>query len=259
MGKWKVRKNHANVYVTGLPSDITQVELHNHFKRAGIIINDQRTGKPQIKIYKDEKGNPKGDARVTYLKEESVGLSIQFLNDSLLRKNVKIKVQKAEFQMKGKKFIKKRKVEVNKIIKKSEDPNQKLSWASASINDHKKGGLRIVILKHMFHPSQAKSDANFYHDLKLEVGLECERSCGKIEKITVFNGNPEGVIAIKYIKPSSAEKCISIMDGRYFGGKKIKCNYFDGITNYKLGETEEEMHKRHENFAKWIESGGDKK
>jgi len=217
------REDNANVYITGLPPDITRLEMYSHFKKAGIIVDNHETGEPQIKIYNDEKGVIKGDACITYLKEESVGLAIQFLNDSFIRPNVKIKVQKAE-KMEGGKFIRKRQKGSANAGARGVEQNQKLS------DDHKK---EFVTLKHMFHPSEAQGDPNFYEDLKLEVEMECERKCGKIEKITVFDGNPEGVIAIKFVNSASAEKCIDIMHGRFFGGRQIVCQFFDGHTNYE--------------------------
>ena len=49
----------------------------------------------------------------------------------------------------------------------------------------------------MFDPKEAEGDCDFYQDLKVEVGIEIEKKCGKIEKITVFEvirGTQSGVI-----------------------------------------------------------------
>ena len=53
------------------------------------------SGGPRIKLYKDDKNNLKGDALITYLKEESVTLACQLLDDTDLRpgKESKIRVQ----------------------------------------------------------------------------------------------------------------------------------------------------------------------
>jgi len=197
----------TSVYITGLPPDITSLDLFNHFKKAGIIVDGPEPGAPQIKIFTDDNGVPKGDATVTYLKEESVGLAIQFLNDSFVRPNIKIKVQKADSKNESSKFLRK-KAKLNPIER-----------------NH-------VTLKHMFHPNEAEGDPNFYKDLKVEIVQECEKKCGKINKINVFDGNEDGVVAIKFNEASAAEKCISIMNGRFFGGRQIVCRYFDGHPNY---------------------------
>jgi len=42
-------------------------------------------GGPKIKLYKDDNDRLKGDALVTYLKEESVALACQLLDETQLR------------------------------------------------------------------------------------------------------------------------------------------------------------------------------
>jgi len=105
----------------------------------------------------------------------------------------------------------------------------------------------------MFNPKDAEGTEDFYEDLKGEVGAETESKCGKIEKITVFEKNLDGVIAIRFDSALSAEKCIQLMNGRWFGGKQIECDYFDGVTDYRVRETEEEMEARLKAFSEWIE------
>ena len=41
---------------------------------------DLSTGHEKIKIYKDENGFPKGDAAVSYMREESIDLALEVLN-----------------------------------------------------------------------------------------------------------------------------------------------------------------------------------
>lgn len=55
---------------------------------------------------------------------------------------------------------------------------------------------------------------------------------GEIDKITVFSEHPNGVVIIKFGTSFAAQDCISKMEGRYFGGSKIKAMFWDGITNY---------------------------
>lgn len=53
----------------------------------------------QVRLYTDESGKFKGEARVCYLKEESVELAIELLDNSTVEKNL-IKVERAVFQKK---------------------------------------------------------------------------------------------------------------------------------------------------------------
>ena len=58
------------------------------------------SGQPKIKIYQDAEGRPKGDALVTYFKEESVPLAINLLDDAEFRlgePSSRIRVQGAVF------------------------------------------------------------------------------------------------------------------------------------------------------------------
>jgi HIV Tat-specific factor 1 len=65
--------------------------------RCGVIRLDPATGKDQIKIYRNEEGVPKGDARIGYAMLESVDMAIEMLNESEIRPGEKITVQLAEF------------------------------------------------------------------------------------------------------------------------------------------------------------------
>lgn len=70
-----------------------------------MIAEELDTGKPRIKLYKNEDGTLKGDALVIYHRPESVQLAVQMLDDTDLRFGVQgpsgtIKVQEADFSYK---------------------------------------------------------------------------------------------------------------------------------------------------------------
>lgn len=60
--------------------------------RCGVIRLDPNSGKEMIKIYTDETGQPKGDARIGYAMVESVDMAIDMLNDTEFRPGYKISV-----------------------------------------------------------------------------------------------------------------------------------------------------------------------
>lgn len=241
-------EHHSNIYVTGLPNNISVDEVHEHFKKVGIIKEDE-DGQPKIKLYKDDKGQLKGDALITYLKEESVTLAQQILDGSYIRPTHAIKVEKAVFQQRKDKVIAP-KVKKPKTEQPKTKQSNKLSWDE----DEDSKGLRIVVLKHMFHPDEAKNDPNYYTDLKKEVTAEIQEKAGQIEKVTIFEGNVEGVLAIKFKYAAAAVRCIDLMKGRYFGGRQIQSEFFDGKTDYRVRETNEDMEKRLKEFGDWLES-----
>ncbi len=47
--------------------------------QVGILDLDPMTLKPRVKIYRDENGQPKGDASICYAKNTSVGLALQVI------------------------------------------------------------------------------------------------------------------------------------------------------------------------------------
>jgi HIV Tat-specific factor 1 len=63
---------------------------------------------------------------------------------------------------------------------------------------------------------------------------ECEAKLGKVRSIKVFRENPNGIVMIKFEKPSAAEGCIRLMNGRFFDEKELQCFYYDGKTNYDV-------------------------
>lgn len=84
---------------------------------------------------------------------------------------------------------------------------------------------------------------------------------GEMEKVTLFEKNPLGVLIIKYKEPFAAEQCVRHTEGRWYGGRQLRCKYWDG-TDYSVpdeAEEEEEEVKdkkdqeRIHSFGDWLE------
>ena len=86
------------VYATGLPLDIDQDECKDFFAKCGVIQLDRNTGQIKIKLYTDENGKPKGDARICYANLESVELALDMLDGSHIRPGYPVKVEQATFE-----------------------------------------------------------------------------------------------------------------------------------------------------------------
>ena len=82
----------------------------------------------------------------------------------------------------------------------------------------------------MFHPDDF-SEESFSDELEGDVASECGK-CGNIEKITVFSKNPKGVVIVKFSTSYASQQCVKLMDGRFFGGKKLRCFFWDGATDF---------------------------
>ena len=138
---------------------------------------------------------------------------------------------------------------------------QALTWnEDDDIGVSKSSALRIIVLQGLFHPQDFKENSNFSDELEEDIAMECSK-CGNIEKITVFSSNPRGVVIVKFSTSFAAQECIKLMNGRYFGGKKILCFFWDGVTNYSVvvksdqQEDEEDKQEEHrlDEFGDWLE------
>lgn len=131
---------------------------------------------------------------------------------------------------------------------------KQFSW-DQNIEDEGEG-LKIVILKHMIDISQADND-NYLESIKKEITEEIE-SIGEVQRIRFYESHPDGVVEIKFKKEKDAAECLSIMNGRYYEGRQILSDYWDGETDFKKDAASLELQQeRLEKFGKDIQ--GEKK
>lgn len=250
--QWYSSRINSNIYVNYLPVDITEKELIEFFSRCGFIRKDPRTEEHKIKLYKDKQtGRYKGDALISYLREESVQLAVDLLNDSEIRPGHKIKVEKAKFEQKGDYQPREGyKMDDLQRFKFKTEIDRKLGWNEE--DDEK--GLKIIILKNMFELTDFLKDPTLRQDLELDIIEECEENFGEIEKFFIFEEHPDGIVKIKFHTPAAADKCLQALNGRIYNGRNIEAFYWDGKTDYsKSQEDQLTAVKRIEEFGDWLE------
>lgn len=93
--QWDHSAANPNIFVSGLPEDITTEEIVQHFtKYAGVIKKDPETGEYKVKMYEDKAtGKFKGEARIGFLVPESVNQAIYLLDDFEIRPGCKLQVK----------------------------------------------------------------------------------------------------------------------------------------------------------------------
>jgi len=69
-----------NVYVTGLPTDITEEEFTELMTKVGLVALDPILRKPKLKLYKNSDDSYKGDGRCCYIKVLTNTSPTLFLN-----------------------------------------------------------------------------------------------------------------------------------------------------------------------------------
>ena len=147
--KWFAAKMNTFVYATGLPLDIDLDECKDFFAKCGVIQLDRNTGQLKIKLYSDDNGKPKGDARICYANLESVELALDMLDGSEIRPGYPVKVEQATFEQKGEVYKPRETQKADSIIQakvKQELAKQK-AWGDEELDNI---GLKIVVLEGFF-------------------------------------------------------------------------------------------------------------
>ncbi|XP_045439700.1 HIV Tat-specific factor 1 homolog [Pipistrellus kuhlii] len=233
----------TNVYVSGLPSDITLDEFIQLMSKFGIIMRDPQTEEFKVKLYKDNRGNLKGDGICCYLKRESVDLALKLLDEDEIRGH-RLHVEVARFQLKGEYDASKKKKKCKDYKKKLSLQQKQLDWRP----ERREGPSRmcherVVIIKNMFHPVDFEDDPLVLNEIREDLRVECSKF-GQIRKLLLFDRHPGGVASVSFRNPEEADYCIQTLNGRWFGGRQITAQVWDGTTDYQVEETTREREER---------------
>ncbi|GAM22556.1 hypothetical protein SAMD00019534_057310 [Acytostelium subglobosum LB1] len=221
------------------------------FRKAGFI-QEIEEGVPRIHFLADEAtGERIGKAVICFARKESLPLAIQLFDGVEMVKGYPITLSQAQ----GEEIV--TKTDPALAVKKSrrstrEDKKKEADygWGEAE--------TRVVVIKNLFDPVESWTNPNFFEELKEDIEAGCER-CGEIQSITIFERNPEGVATIKFKDFESAERCVALMEGRYFAQRQLHADYYDGYSDYHVEETEEEREMRLKVWEKYLEDEDNKK
>ncbi|EUD70283.1 hypothetical protein YYG_04599 [Plasmodium vinckei petteri] len=224
----------SSVYISGLPKDVTQEEINNVFKKAGIIKIDSETTKPKIKIYYDENNNVKGDALVTYVYTQSVDIAIKYFDKFHFRQNCVINVEKAQFNKKIEHhkiskeeiLIKKKKIQAAKY-----EQYRLQNWGEVYTGSKKK----IVIFRNAFSYEDAlKYDEGdpFYDFIKNLIETEVKKYA-PVHKVYPIPKHPHGIVCVKFKGIEEAEMIIEYFKDVELNDKKLEVYFYDGKQDLK--------------------------
>lgn len=239
----------TKVYVSNLPLDITIDEFAELMGKCGMVMRDPQTQKFKLKLYAEKDGQIKGDGLCDYIKVESVNLALKILDEYIYRGH-KIRVQRAQFQMRGEynpalkpKRKKKDKEKLQKMKEKLFD------WRPDKMRGERSKNEKTVILKNLFTPELFEKQVELILEYQNNLREECGK-CGMVRKVVIYDRHPEGVAQVNMASPEEADLVIQMMQGRFFGQRKLTAETWDGKTKYKIDESATEAQER---LSKWDE------
>ena len=263
--KKKKKPKNKSVFISNIPKDYKLEELTEIVEKyGGILMKDPDTREKKIKFYEDPQKEAK-EALATYFKPESVNQAIMMLDGYEVRPKFAIKVEEAKFEdkkiegeEKPKKKVEKKKgarkydqrKSVSSLFFPTEDIKnffhyRELDWDEEDNRVH-------VIIKNLFSLQDAeKGGWNFFDDLKREL-REMLEEIGQVETLKIFEYNPEGVAAVKFKQPLSAQRAVRILEGSTFSRRKLSADFYDLFTNYDVQPTEEQKQKKQKMFDEWV-------
>lgn len=182
-----------------------------------------------------------------------------------------ISVERAKFTLKGeydptKKPRKRKKKDIEKMKKKQEKYvvvrrciNSLLTaillrlfeWRPEKLRGERGKNESVVVLKRLFKPEEFDTNPGLVLEYAKDLREECSKfgpvkvavfDVGQLEKnekrisncILLLKRHEEGVATLKFRDPAHADECIRNLHGRWFAGKKITAETWDGVTNYRL-------------------------
>ncbi|EDX11375.1 GD12119 [Drosophila simulans] len=170
--------------------------------------------------------------RQRILQVESVNLALKILDEYNLRGH-KIRVQRAQFQMRGEynpalkpKRKKKDKEKLQKMKEKLFD------WRPDKMRGERSKNEKTVIIKNLFTPELFEKEVELILEYQNNLREECSK-CGMVRKVVIYDRHPEGVAQINMASPEEADLVIQMMQGRFFGQRQLSAESWDGKTKYK--------------------------
>ncbi|MED6266015.1 HIV Tat-specific factor 1, partial [Characodon lateralis] len=94
------------------------------------------------------------------------------------------------------------------------------------------------------------------NEYREDLRTECEKF-GEVKKVILFDRHPDGVASVAFKEPEQADACILSFNGRWFGGRQLSAQLWDGTTDHQVEETSREREERLKGWSAFLD-GTDK-
>ncbi|OAK98917.1 hypothetical protein IQ06DRAFT_25117 [Phaeosphaeriaceae sp. SRC1lsM3a] len=251
--KSKVQENRA-IYITNLPRDTNEVEIHEVFKKYGMI-DQGADGNRRIKMYTDEKGDFNGEALVVYFKPASITLAIQMMDDYYFRieeqNNGTIGVKEADFSYKRNKDSDQIVSKMSRKDKKASERNRadllrKLNeWSDnedevqEAFAPKKNKWAKVCIVKYAFTLEELDEDPAALLEIKEDMRDEAEKF-GKDPKVTLYDKEADGIVTVAFKEFEEAENFRDACNGRNYAKRKLAITIAEDRVKFKKSARTEE-------------------
>ncbi|GMN59785.1 hypothetical protein TIFTF001_028878 [Ficus carica] len=91
-------------------------------------------------------------------------------------------------------------------------------------------GLAVIVIVICDYITMAQVSFSFVFSVHKNIYSLLHFQCSDM----VCENHPQGVVLVKYKDRKDAQKCIDLMNGRWFGGKQIHASEDDGVINHTL-------------------------
>jgi len=248
----------TKVYVSNLPTSITEESFVELMSKCGMVEYDVRTKKPKLKIYRDSDNLPKGDGLCTYIKPESVQLALTILDGSEVDGKT-ISVQRAKFEMKGEydPTLKPKKLTKKQLEKAKKQKEKLFAWVPEKMKGERAKHEKIIVIKNMFDVDELDADPGLILDYSSRIRAQSEKF-GTVTKVSLFDKHPDGVCQVFFKEPSEADMAVQMLHGRLFGKKILSVETWDGKSKFKMEESKVEESERLKQWENFLQEENDK-
>ena len=179
----------TKVYVSNLPSSISEEDFVEFMSKCGMVEFDVRTKKPKVKLYKDGENQLKGDGLCSYIKPESVDLALTILDGSELE-GKRISVQRAKFEMKGDydPKLKPKKLSKKQIEKAKKQKERLFAWVPDKMRGERGKHEKVIVIKNMFDVADLDADPGLILDYSNNIRAQCSKF-GGVVKVRVVHSH----------------------------------------------------------------------